>query len=143
MPMNNKIDRSSNYNKSSFSDGQKHLFEAKRANGRTRDRTNAPKTQCVSVHMRTVGSLVALSVGLTEEDILFGKKDLGKDSSQSSNINESNNEGEKDKKAANIGEDFENQLKQNNIPRSLSIALPTLFWALGRGRSRSLELQPQ
>ena len=139
-PMNNKIDRSSNYNKSSFSDGQKHLFEAKRANGRTRDRTNAPKTQCVSVHMRTVGSLVrALNVGSSEEDILFGKKDLGKDSSQSSNINESNNEGEKDKKAANIGEDFENQLKQNNIPRSLSIALPTLFWALGEeGRTNAL-----
>jgi hypothetical protein len=122
-----------------------HLFEAKRANGRTRDRTNAPKTHSVSVHMRTVGSLVrALNVGSSEEDILFGKKE-----SKDTNKNESNTEtsggksidskqgGEKINNA--VGEDFENQLKQNNIPRSLSIALPTLFWALGEeGRINAL-----
>jgi len=95
--------------------------------------------------MRTVGSLVrALNVGSSEEDILFGKKE-----SKDTKKNESDNETSGGKSIASkqggekinnaVGEDFENQLKQNNIPRSLSIALPTLFWALGEeGRINAL-----
>lgn len=143
-PMKKNDTFSNNESKGGSSGQNHHLFEAKRANGRTRDRTNAPKTQSVSVHMRTVGSLVrALNVGSSEEDILFGKRD-SKDVEKTTK-SESNIEGRRsatkqdDENNKDVGEDFENQLKQNNIPRSLSIALPTLFWALGEeGRTNAL-----
>jgi len=138
---------------SSSSTSNLNLFEAKRASGRTRERTNEPKTETVSVHARTVGTLVrALNVGSSEEDILFfASSSTNMKNASSSSISaivkdhESETVHDGTKNDEELGDKNKNTTSERqksdevNIPQRLSIALPTLFWALGEeGRTTAL-----